>query len=253
MLCLVTPGVYLVVPGESLARPGKYLVIPGVMSKSEIRRWSQKLLVSAEWQSFVSLLRRIEFFSSFVCEYLNVDMQYEREMTVLLEEIVGKLKAIDQATSACPSHKLDSFEPLIQRLTAIRDDLAHGNRLLPAIRKTNDLNARLAAASDLADPRYRSTLAALLGSYQPRGKPPKSKLGGLKGGRPRKDGKPVQTLERKGYSAENLPAKKEGKKRVHPPLQLTMVRSQAGMQNYGRTPVDRVSAPATESLPGNGA
>lgn len=136
---------------------------------------------------------------------------------MLLEETIEKLKALDALTEAHSSHRLDLLEPLTARLEAIRQDLLKENGLLPAMRKTNELRGRLIGGIwGLHDPKYRSTLAALLGSYQRSSKPPKAHLGGLKGGRPRKDGLPRRTLESKGYSADCLPPPKSKGVRTHP-------------------------------------
>ena len=134
-----------------------------------------------------------------------------------MERIINDFRALDRLTEGHASHQLDRFEPLIVRLESIQRDLQKENNLLPAIRKTNELGARLIGGIwGLDNPKYRSALASLLGSYQRQGKPPKARLGGLRGSRPRKDGRPTQTLERKGYSAESLPPVKSGKIRVHP-------------------------------------
>ncbi len=144
-------------------------------------------------------------------------MQYKESAAGLLEEIIARLRELDRLTETEVSHRLDLLEPLTTRLEAIRQDLVRENGLLPAMRKTNELRARLIGGIwGLDDPKYRSTLAALLGSYQRQAKPPKARLGGLKGGRPRKDGRPVRTMESKGYSADCLPEPKEKGVRIHP-------------------------------------
>jgi len=144
-------------------------------------------------------------------------MQYYEEAAAFLEAAIIQLRALDRLTEAHPSHRLDLLEPLSVRLDAIRSDLLRENGLLPAIRKTNELRARLIGGIwGLDDPKYRSTLATLLGSYQRSSKPPKARLGGLHGGRPRKDGLPTRTLASKGYSAECLPPPKAKGVRSHP-------------------------------------
>lgn len=143
-------------------------------------------------------------------------MQYQEAAAALIGSAAESLAALDRLTAETSSHRLDAFEPLIRRLSSIRDDLAKGTRLGPAIAKTNELNALLVGGSKLNQPKYRSLLASLLGSYERTGAPRKAILGGLRGGRPRKDGKAKQTLEMKGYSADNLPPPKTGKTRVHP-------------------------------------
>jgi len=144
-------------------------------------------------------------------------MQYREKAAALLAEAIVKLVELDELTKNTTSHRLDPFQPLVARLEAIRQDLQRESGMLPASRKTFELNARmLGGFARLADPKYRSLLASLLGQYQRTGAPPKAKLGGLKGGRPRKDGKPTQTLERKGYAADSLPPTKKGKTRIHP-------------------------------------
>lgn len=141
----------------------------------------------------------------------------------LLGDVIARLRALDELTESTPTHRLERFTPLIDRLESIREDLCSDTRMRPAMRKTSELNARLSGGfSRLDDPKYRSLLGSLLGQYQRRTKPSKAYLGGLKGGRPRKDGKPTRTLESKGYTAETLPtAKKEKKVRVHPTLNET--------------------------------
>jgi len=147
-------------------------------------------------------------------------MQYREEATKILSEIIERFRALDHLSESHSGQKLDSFEPLSVRLERIRTDLTIENRMLPALRKTNDLRTRLLGGMPGAnDPKFRSSVAAILGSYQRTSKPPKAKLGGLRGGRPRKDGRPTQTLERKGYSAEHLPPPKEKGLRVHPTFQ----------------------------------
>ena len=144
-------------------------------------------------------------------------MQYRQKAAELLANIITKLVELDELTEKTNSHRLDPFQPLIARLDSIKQDLLRESGMVPAIRKTFELNARmLGGHARLADRKYRSLLASLLGQYQRTGSPPKAKLGGLKGGRPRKDGRPTQTLERKGYAADNLPPAKTGKTRVHP-------------------------------------
>jgi hypothetical protein len=150
-------------------------------------------------------------------------MQYRESAAALLEDIIVRLRELDRLTETEVSHRLDLLEPLTTRLEAIRQDLVRENGLLPAMRKTNELRARLIGGIwGLDDPKYRSTLAALLGSYQRASKPPKAQLGGLRGGRPRKDGRPVRTMESKGYSAECLPAPKGKGLRIHPEVRKSL-------------------------------
>jgi hypothetical protein len=170
-------------------------------------------------------------------------MQYRHEAAEILAQIIERLQALDRLTDAHPSHKLDYFEPLTVRLENIRADLLKETSLLPATRKTNELRARLIGGIwGLDDPKYRSTLAALLGSYQRQSKPPKAKLGGLRGGRPRKDGLPTQTLEKKGYSAEFLPPTKGNGLRVHPTAKQGSVGSE-GLQSISTMNQNPVPGP----------
>lgn len=144
-------------------------------------------------------------------------MQYSQKICVLLSQTIDVLNVLEDLNNHTPSHRLDSFEPLIRRLVAIRDDLQTGRGLVPARRKMNELTARLVGGNWGAnDAKYRSAAAAALGKYQRLGKPAKARLGGLKGGRPRKDGRPTQTLERKGYSVDFIPTPKHGRMRTHP-------------------------------------
>ena len=93
-------------------------------------------------------------------EYLNVDMQYRDFAARLLEDVILKLRTLDELTEVYPSHRLDLFEPLIIRLEAIRSDLLRDSGLLAATRKTGELRARLIGGIwGLDDPRYRSSLA----------------------------------------------------------------------------------------------
>jgi len=154
-----------------------------------------------------------------------VDIQYRERAAEILAEVIARLREVDSLTSANQSHRLDLFEPLIVRLEGIVKDLRQDAALSSAIRRSNELVTRLVGGlSGLNNPKYRSILASVLGRYHRQGTPPKAYLGGLKGGRPRKDGKPVQTLESKGYFAETLPPKKSGKMRVHPKYKPQSVR-----------------------------
>jgi hypothetical protein len=145
-------------------------------------------------------------------------MQYRLEVAQLLNEIIERLKVLDGLSDHCGTHRLDSMKPLTTRLEAIRDDMSVENRLKPAINKTTELVTCLVGGPELENPAYRSLVASLLGRYQRTGVPPKAKLGGLRGGRPRKDGQPTRTLESKGYSAEVLPPTKGKGVRSHPNL-----------------------------------
>jgi hypothetical protein len=160
-------------------------------------------------------------------------MQYQQDAAKLLSQVIDCLNALDNLSNSTSSHRLDPFEPLIKRLVAIRDDLQKEYSLVPAQRKMNELTARVVGGVwGLNDPRYRSALAGILGRYQRSGKPPKARLGGLRGGRPRKDGQPTQTLERKGYSADFLPASKNGRMRIHPPKHSLIEQSTAMMREH---------------------
>src|SRR5688500_5468357 len=94
-------------------------------------------------------------------------MHYRQAVAAELTAVIEHLTRIEEHTEACPSHRLDSFASLIERLTAIRADLEGECGLLAATRKAAELHARLAGSVwGLADPKYRSTLARLLGSHQ---------------------------------------------------------------------------------------
>lgn len=144
---------------------------------------------------------------------------YQDEAAKLLENIIQLFGALDRLSEKHEGQKLDDFGPLTARLAGIRADLMADSRMLPAIRKTNELRMRLLGGlAGIEDPKYRSALAAILGSYQRNNTPAKARLGGLRGGRPRKDGLPTRTLERKGYTPETLPPSKAGRLRVHPAI-----------------------------------
>jgi hypothetical protein len=156
-------------------------------------------------------------------------MQYRERAASILDEVIASLRKLDSLTLATNSHRLDVFEPLIARLEGILADLRNDTKFSAAIKKSNELvSIMVGGLSGLNHPKYRSMLASILGRYQRQGTPPKAQLGGLRGGRPRKDGKPVQTLESKGYSVETLPPKKFGKTRVHPKYRPMSVRKSAG-------------------------
>jgi hypothetical protein len=146
-------------------------------------------------------------------------MQYREEIANRLRVVVQALREIDDISRNTPSHRLDYLEPVQLKFAGILSDLERDTGLGAATAKVAELNARLSHGfSRLADPRYRSLLASLLGSYQRDGGPTTAHLGGLKGGRPRKDRKPVMTLERKGYTAQTMPGKKPKGLRSHPSL-----------------------------------
>jgi hypothetical protein len=158
-------------------------------------------------------------------------MQYREEAAVILSAAIERLEALDQLGTRYPGHRLDSLEPLTERLRRIRADLLKENRMLPAIRKTTELRTRLTGGiAGLNDPTLRSTLASILGSHKRKGDPARARLGGLKGGRPRKDKQPVRTLLSKGYSAEHLPPPKEKGMRVHPNVRDQLRAAKAGVQ-----------------------
>ena len=143
---------------------------------------------------------------------------YVLEAVTLIEEAIVALRRLDELTDSEQSHKLDRFEPLILRLERIHGDLL-ANKLAAATRKTHDLTVRLIGGLlEFENPVYRSAIASALGQYRNKPKPKHSKLGGLTGGRPRKDGTPTRTLASKGYSEENLPSPKERRLRSHPEM-----------------------------------
>lgn len=143
---------------------------------------------------------------------------YNSQAVTLIAEAAAALRRLDGLTDNEPAHRLDRFEPLILRLEQIRADLA-ANKLAAATRKTHDLTVRLVGGLlEFENPVYRSALASALGQYRNKPKPKHSKLGGLKGGRPRKDGTPTRTLASKGYSVEMLPPPKDKGVRTHPEL-----------------------------------
>jgi hypothetical protein len=143
-------------------------------------------------------------------------MQYLVEAADRLAEIVLLIRRLDEIGEQQASHRLDGLEPVAARLEQIANDLAQG-MLASATRRTSELNARLIDGfSGIDDPKYRSTLAAALGRYRRKATPAQAQLGGLRGGRPRKDGRPTRTLESKGYTAATLPDRKPAGARVHP-------------------------------------
>lgn len=157
-------------------------------------------------------------------------MQYRQEAAGLLDEVIKRLTELDELSERCVSHRLGSMGPLRRRLEAIRDDLKAENRLLPAMRQTTQMITCLLEGPDLRNPKYRSLLARLLGSYQKKtNAPAKARLGGLRGGRPRKDGKPVRTLESKGYSAAVMPPPKGKGVRSHPDVREYLRGAQASV------------------------
>lgn len=150
-------------------------------------------------------------------------MHYRLEAAKFLSEILLQLEELDRLSDRFPGHRLESFEPLAARLRSIMEDLLQENRMLPAKKKCAELVTRLIGGhAGLRDPKFRSAVGAILGSYQRKGDRSKARLGGLTGGRPRKDGKPRQTLQSKGYSAGTLPPPKEKGVRVHPTMQAQM-------------------------------
>jgi hypothetical protein len=141
---------------------------------------------------------------------------YPGEAAALIGEAMTALKRLDELTSRELVHRLDPLAPLIMRLEHIHSELVAG-RLAGATRGTHDLTVRLLGrVVEFEDPAYRSALASALAQYSHKPKPRHSKLGGLKGGRPRKDGQPVRTMESKGYSADVLPPPKSKGMRSHP-------------------------------------
>jgi hypothetical protein len=87
-------------------------------------------------------------------------MQYRDSAARLLEDVILKLRTLDELTEVYPSHRLDLFELLIIRLEAIRSDLLRDSGLLAATRKTGELRARLIGGIwGIDDSRYRSSLA----------------------------------------------------------------------------------------------
>ncbi len=141
---------------------------------------------------------------------------YNSQALTLIGEAAEALRRLDGITESEPAHRLDRFEPLILRLEQIRADLA-ANKLVAATRKTHDLTVRLIGGLlEFENPAYRSALASALAQYRNKPNPKHSKLGGLKGGRPRKDGSPRRTLESKGYSVKMLPPPKGKGLRTHP-------------------------------------
>lgn len=146
-----------------------------------------------------------------------VGLQYREEAAGVLAQVVELLRRLDALGAAERAQRLDEMEPLAERLERIRHDL-DGGRMLPALKRSNELRAQLSGGQfGMNDPQLRSAVAAILGSYKRAGSEERARQGGLKGGRPRKDGKPVMTLERKGYSLDFLPPKKVLGMRVHPP------------------------------------
>lgn len=158
----------------------------------------------------------LAIFSRSALNTSTLGMEYRTEAARLLDEAVECLMALDALSEQCQSHHLSSLRPLSRRLEVIAADLRRDNRLGPAITKTDELIMRLIGNGELADPAYRSLVAGVLGKYSRRKGSPQAKLGGLRGGRPRKDGQPVRTLESKGYSAEFLPPAKIKGLRQHP-------------------------------------
>jgi hypothetical protein len=150
-------------------------------------------------------------------------MQYRIEAAQILENVIELLLQLDRLTDSYRSHRLEKLQPLTARLAQIRDDLREETGMLPAMQKTGELCSRLIGGNwGVNDKHYRSTLARILGSHQKHPKQSKASLGGLRGGRPRKDGRPTQTLERKGYSADTIPEPKSGRVRVHPTVRESL-------------------------------
>jgi hypothetical protein len=175
---------------------------------------------------------------------------YSFQAAILISEAVDALRRLDELTSREQSHRLDPLGPLILRLENIHRELA-ANKLSAATRKTHDLIVRLIGGLlEFENPAYRSALASALGQYRHKPKPRHSKLGGLNGGRPRKDGTPTRTLASKGYSSETLPPPKDKRVRSHPEFRGHLHMSEIKRNTEDLSSI-QIPQPPTQSKPIN--